>query len=81
MVHAGESGVQSEPIHLASTFANITYQGEYVANGGCCAVEKVHYQGASYKHHHHKKHHKSHHKHKKHHHKRYKKAKSSCGCE
>lgn len=79
--HARESVLAGDQIHLASTFANITYQGEYVENGGCCSIEKVHYQGARYKHHHHKKHHKHHHKHhKKHHHKHYKKRTSSCGC-
>lgn len=85
---ASESALSSEPMHLASTFANITYQGEYVANGGCCTPEKVHYQGARHhKHHHHKKHHKhqhqhKHHKqHKKHHHKHYKKQAPSCGCQ
>lgn len=82
---ASESALSSDPIHLASTFANITYQGEYVANGGCCTPEKVHYQSTRYKHHHHKKHHKHQHKHnkqhKKHHHKHYKKQTSSCGCQ
>lgn len=84
LAHASENGVPGEPMHLASTFANIAYQGEYVADGGCCAASTANYEGARYKHHyHHKKHHKHkhHHKqHKKHHHKHYKKRKASYGC-
>lgn len=80
LAHANDALSNNNHLHLASSLAIHSYEGECCANGRACCTpyQKVSYGRVNFKHHHKKHHRKQHHKH---HHKHYYKYKSSCGCQ